>query len=29
MSNGSPRTVSLDAYTTFLMPARRAAWKTL
>jgi len=28
-SKGSPRTVSLEAYTMFRMPARRAAWKTL
>src|SRR6478609_2337839 len=29
VSNGSPRTVSLDAQTTFLTPADRAAAKTL
>ena len=28
VSNGRPRTVSLDAQTTFLMPARRAALNT-
>jgi hypothetical protein len=29
MSNGSPRTVSLEAQTTLRMPALRAAAKTL
>ena len=28
-SKGNPSTVSLDAYTMFRMPARRAVWNTL